>query len=523
MRVFDVVDFGADPTGRRDSADAFAATFREACGCDGPSEVLIPPGTYALYPERAERRDLYVSNTVGADERYRTKTIAMLVEGARDLTVTGTGAALVLHGQQTALAVIDSENVRWAGFSVDYHAPSLVEARVVAAGPDWRQIAVPKDVMWRIDGTHLIWEGEQGKGGRPYWTGRDGLDYTQVHDPRTGRTRRCDNPLFTGVRAIREDLTIEYDHAIDDDTGLVYQMRPTVRDHPGMFIWESRGVALDHLQVRYLHGFGILGQLSRDLTISDVRFQADPETGRYTASYADFVNLSSMGGQVRIEDCVFAVAHDDAINVHGTYLVVKERADDRTVVLEYRHPETAGFPAFHPGDEVEFIERASLAAETAIRARIETVDGPNGRDDSHDPFTMTVTVDRALPTDLVTEDWAAENISYSPDVTIAGNLITGIPTRGVLLTARGHCVIEGNTFDDTGMAGIFVSGDANDWFESGPVRDLTIRDNEFRSLTAPAVLVEPTNTVDGGPVHSGITVEHNRFVDCTEPHVKPKC
>ncbi len=276
--------------------------------------------------------------------------------------------------------------------------------------------------------------------------------------------------------------------------------------------------------MHYLHGFGILGQLSRDLTIHDVRFQADPASGRHTASYADFVNLSSVGGHVRIEGCVFDVAHDDAINVHGTYLVVRERADDRTVVLEYRHPETAGFPAFHAGDEIEFIERATLAADGAIRARVVAVDGPNGRDDTHDPTTMTVTVDRALPTDLVAERWAAENISYSPDVTITGNVFAGIPTRGVLLTARGRCVIEGNTFDDTGMAGVYVSGDAEEWFESGPVRDLTIRGNEFRRLTAPAVLVEPTNTVvdPARPVHQGITVEHNRFVDCATPYVVAK-
>jgi hypothetical protein len=526
-RVFDVVDHGADPTGRRDSADAFAAAFRAACGSDEPAEVLIRPGSYTLRPERAERRDLYVSNTVGADKRYRTKTIAMLVEGARDLVVTGTGAALTLHGQQSALAVIDSQEVRFTGFSVDYHAPSLVEARVVATGPGWRQIAVPADVTWRIDGTHVIWEGEPAPDGRPYWTGRDGLDYTQVYA--AGRVRRCDNPLFTGVTAIRgldeRQFVIEYDDTTTPvDTALVYQMRPTVRDHPGMFVWESEGVVLEDLRVHYLHGFGILGQLSRDLTIRDVRFQADPASGRHTASYADFVNLSSVGGQVRIEGCVFDVAHDDAINVHGTYLVVRERVDDRTVVLEYRHPETAGFPAFHAGDEIEFIERATLAADGAIRARVVAVDGPNGRDDTHDPFTMTVTVDRALPADVVAERWAAENISYSPDVTITGNVFAGIPTRGVLLTARGHCVVEGNTFDDTGMAGVFVSGDADEWFESGPVRDLTIRGNEFRRLTAPAVLVEPTNTVvdPARPVHRGITVEHNRFVDCAPPYVVAK-
>lgn len=532
-RVFDVVDYGADPTARRDSAAAFAAAFRDACACDEPSAVRIRPGTYALYPERAERRDLYVSNTVGADPRYRTKTIAMLVEGARNVVVDGEGARLVLHGAQTAFAVIDSQDVRFHGFSVDYHAPSLVEARVVATGVAdghaWRQIAVPADVTWHIDGTHVIWEGERSPSGAPYWTGRDGLDYAQVLDPRTRRVRRCDNPLFARVRAIRglddRQLVIEYEgDAIDDDSTLVYQMRPTVRDHPGAFVWESAGVVLEDLRLHYLHGFGILGQLSRDLVVRDVRFQADPASGRHTASYADFINLSSVGGRVRIERCVFDGAHDDAINIHGTYLVVQERWDDNTVVLSYRHPETAGFPAFHVGDEIEFVERASLAADTAIRTRVVAVDGPNGRNDSHDPFTMTIVVDRPLGAELVAEGWAAENVSYTPDVDIVGNVFAGIPTRGVLLTSRGHCLVEENVFDDMGMAGLFVSGDANEWFESGAVRDLTIRDNEFRHLTSPAVLVEPTNTAidETRPVHRGVTVGRNRFVDCAVPFVVAK-
>jgi hypothetical protein len=506
MAVFDVVAYGADPTGRSDSAAAFAAAFRAASAQTQPSEIRIPPGDYTLYPEHAERRDLFVSNTVGADPRYRTKTIAMLVEHADDLVVTGTGAKLTLHGLQTAFAVIDSRDVRWHGFAVDYHAPSLVEATVVATGPTWRRLAVPADVTARVDGTHIVWEGE-----RSYWSGRDGLDYTQVYDPRTGRVRRCDNPLFANVKAISDDLLIEYGDPIDDDTGLVYQMRPTVRDHPGVFIWESERVTLDNLDLHYLHGFGILGQLSRDLVLRDVRFQADPERGRKTASYADFVNLSNVGGQVTIERCLFDGAHDDAINVHGTYLVVKEQPDERTVVLEYRHPETAGFPAFHAGDEIEFIERATLASDDAIQARVVAVTDPT----PEDPFTTTVTLDRPVETEP--ERWAAENISYSPDVTITGNVFTGIPTRGVLLTARGRCLVERNVFDEMGMAGVFVSGDANEWFESGPVKNLTIRANEFRRLTAPAILVEPTIT--GGKVHSGIEIKHNRFVDCTEPHV----
>ena len=70
------------------------------------------------------------------------------------------------------------------------------------------------------------------------------------------------------------------------------------------------------------------------------------------------------------------------------------------------------------------------------------------------------------------------------------------------------------------MACIFISNDSNEWYESGPVRDMTIRNNEFfiretgqtEWNDAPAVYVHPV--VKGGklpetPVHKNITIENN--------------
>jgi hypothetical protein len=64
------------------------------------------------------------------------------------------------------------------------------------------------------------------------------------------------------------------------------------------------------------------------------------------------------------------------------------------------------------------------------------------------------------------------------------------------------------------MAGIYVSCDADEWWESGPVRDLTIRGNEFIEPGGPALLLDPRNTRcdRGHPVHNGVIVAENRFV-----------
>ena len=99
-------------------------------------------------------------------------------------------------------------------------------------------------------------------------------------------------------------------------------MRTTVRDHAGTFFWQSKDVTLNHLDVRFLHGFGMVGQFTENVTLNDVDFETDPASGRTTAGYADFIQMSGCKGLIEISDCTFSNPHDDPINIHGTFLQV---------------------------------------------------------------------------------------------------------------------------------------------------------------------------------------------------------
>lgn len=63
------------------------------------------------------------------------------------------------------------------------------------------------------------------------------------------------------------------------------------------------------------------------------------------------------------------------------------------------------------------------------------------------------------------------------------------------------------------MARVFISSDAYQWYESGPVRDVLISHNTFLRPASPVILVEPTNQVvdPAAPVHHGIRVRENGF------------
>ena len=517
-----VAAFGADPTGRADSAPAVKAALRYAKTLSAPVKVVFPKGTYQLYPEQAETRELYVSNTVGADQAFRDKQIGLLVEDMHDVTVDGQGAKLNYHGLQTAFAVIRSSNVTFTNFSFDYVAPKVIDATVAEAGVEnghaYRILTVPAGSPYEVQGTHVTWLGEKSPvTGRPYWSGADGLEYTQIHDPVAETAQRGDNPLFSDVAAMTDlggrRIRIDYTTAVPPaDKGLVYEMRQIEREQPGAFVWESSNVTLRGINAYYLQTFGLVGQFSENLTIDHVNFRPDPASGRSTASFADFVQMSGIKGKVTITDNVFDGPHDDPINIHGTYLEVVGKPSPNTLTVRYMHPQTAGFPQFQPRDEVQLVTKQTMLP-VGGKAIVTAVDGPSGTDHAKSLTDMTITLDRPVPDGVTIGGSVVENLTYTPSVLISGNTFRNVPTRGVLVTTPRPVLIENNRFDGMTMPSIYISADAYQWYESGAVDDVTIRRNSFIRPADRVILVEPTNQVldAAHPVHHNIKVEDNSF------------
>ena len=115
---------------------------------------------------------------------------------------------------------------------------------------------------------------------------------------------------------------------------------------------------------------------------------------------------------------------------------------------------------------------------------------------------------------------ALENLTWSPDVTIRDNAFESNRARGVLVSTPGRVLIERNRFDSSGSA-ILIAGDANYWYESGAVRDVTIRGNVFgpACLSSPyqfgegivSILPEIPRPDPAYPFHRNIRIEGNEF------------
>lgn len=531
--VIDVTEYGADPTGATDSTPAIQKAIEEAKKETDKSNIPVvinfPEGRYDIYPDKDEERKLYISNTTGAREQYEDKKIGILIEGMDNVTVEGNDSLFMFHGKMTTFASIDSQNVKFQNFEVDFQVPTVVDITAIDKKDKTVTYYFPECYNYKVEGNSIKWMSDKSPyTDEYYWTYTfNGSTYSQIFDTKNGqtwRTRGSAQHVFNDVSKIADlgnnRIQITYSNLKTLEEGFCYQLRDTTRDHAGTLFCQSKDVALNDLDIRFIHGFGMVGQFTENITMKDVDFETDKASGRTTAGYADFIQMSGCKGNIDILGCTFSNPHDDPINVHGTFLQVIDISENRKeVTVQYKHHETSGFPNYYKGDQVEFstlgnMVQVSENGKPVVRTVTE-VDGSDGKGSLNDLTKIKLTFDQVIPEEVKVNQHAIENITYTPNVNIHDNIFKETPTRGVLCTMRGKVEITDNVFDHMGMAAIYISNDAQSWYESGRTTDVTISGNTFivNPLTtgAPAILVEPTNKTVNGTIHKNMKIENNTF------------
>ena len=488
------------PVPQGDATPVLKRAIEEAAAYKGrPVVIRLQQGDYHIYRTSASKQVYYISNTASEEENPDpTKHIGIWMKGLRNVTLDGGGARLVTHGEMTSFVIDGCENVALKNFALVAADPSVPEMTVVAA--DERSITAQVTVGsdYEIENGVFYWKGEG-------W--RFGGGIAQVFYPETNVTNRCDSPLTGVVKAIELDkglVRFNYNRQPGFKVGEVYQMRHSFRTEACGFIHRSKDVLLENVKFHFLGNFGIVGQYSENLTYDHLYCAPEWGSGRTCAGFADFVQMSGCRGKIRILNSYFEGAHDDPVNIHGTHLKVMEYVSDRQVKVRFIHGQSYGFEAFFKGDEVELVDAHSLRCLQPAKVKaVERLDN----------YEVLLTLDRPIEAKVKeAENVAVENVTWTPEVEIRNNYFARIPTRGILVTTRRKVVIENNVFYRLPMSAVLVSNDARGWYESGPVRDVTIRNNQFIECGSPVVAVMPENDRYEGAVHQGVTVEENRFV-----------
>jgi hypothetical protein len=502
-----ISDFGYVPGSRINAVPAVKKAL--AVLKDKPNAVLVfPTGRYDFWPQYAEERLYYESNT----DVIPLRNCPILLDHLKSITLEGNGSDFIFHGRMQPLTIDNSENIIVKNINIDWDIPMTAQAQVMAVAADHIDIAINPESPYIIEQGKIMFLGEGWKSEMWRWGVMEFDKDTKLIAAETG-DQSClgsdyGNYMATELKPGLVRMSYHFKRLPAEGNYLV--LRHNARDHAGAFITDSKNIRLQNINLFQTAGLGVLSQYSENLLFKNVNCVPNPAKGRVLSGHDDGFHYSNCRGQITADSCSFQALMDDPINVHGTSVQIIEKINSKKLLCKFMHDQSIGFIWARKGEQISFIENEAMNSFGAA-----TVESFVARD----PKTFEIGFTEDIPATTAVGD-ALENITWTPDVWIKNCFFGSNRARGILMTTPGKVIIENNIFESSGSA-ILISGDANGWFESGAVKDVTIRNNTFNDpcLTSMYQFCEGIISIYpeipkldvNKPFHSNIRIENNIF------------
>ena len=451
-------------------------------------ELRFPRGQYHFTREGAIEREYFISN----HDHVGSRPIGLLLRGWRHVIIDGQGSELLFEDRMLPIVLDSCQDIELRHLTIDFTQPQITQLHILRSDTASGIVFTPAPwVQWRLTD-----KGQMESYGTNWHTTPDhGLAF----DPKTReilyRTSDMSFPnkdirqltrseaSTMGITGHHTSPLLYAPHWKDSHlpTGTVFAARTGYRPQPAIFITESRDIRLDHLRIHFAEGMGLLAQNSHDLTLEHFDVRLRPRSGRYFTTQADATHFVACTGKISVQHCRFENMMDDALNVHGVYLKVTAREGKHTLVGRFMHEQAFGYTWAAVGDSVRLVTSRDIQGfdgtfhvRSILPAEGASLTGARA---------VRITFEEELPADYIPErQMSMENLTRTPSVTFAHNLVRHNRARGILINTPRPVLIEGNTFDHVSGSAILFSTDNNMWYESGQTRQVTIRHNLFQDV-----------------------------------------
>lgn len=463
--IISIADFGLEPNSRL-NATPFVQKAIEECKKHTNAILFFPKGRYDFWAQHAIEREYFESNTYDNNP----KTLAIALDSINGLTIDGNESEFIMHGRMQPFTLDRCNNITLKNFSVDWEIPLTAQGVVKAKTSEYMEVEIDtRQYPYIIENNKLIFVGAGWKSemwgimqfdaetNYVRYNSGDNLGWTKFHaeEVKDGLVRLSDS---SGKRA---------KHFAPEGTVLV--LRHNSRDHAGVFIYHSTNTQLYNLNIYHTGGLGILSQYSKNISFDDVHIIPNKAKGRVFSGHDDGFHFMGCSGLLKVENCSWAGLMDDPINIHGTCVRIIEIISSTRIKCKFMHSMSEGMEWGRVNEQVGFIENNSMRTiGRGIITKCEALNKSEFIVDLSSPIPSGVEVGYAL-----------ENLTCTADAEIRNCHFGSSRARGLLVSTPGKVIIENNIFESSGSA-ILIPGDANQWYESGAVTDILIRNNEFR-------------------------------------------
>lgn len=473
----------------------------------GTHRVVIPPGRYRVTP-----RD-------GTHLRFQNLTNVEIIAEGVEMICTETRPAIRLN---------QCDNLRLRGLTVDYDPLPMTEGRITALAPDKSRVEFQ------------IFDG---------YPDDNLVERIEIYDPATGELRRASYYNWgsferTAPGHYRVSKGANYHYSPNQDTEQVGDILVTSQAFPasagGHAVELSRcnGVTLADVTLYASPEFGFLeSECNRDTYLRCKIDRRPPESDpvrrgwpRLRSLDADaFHSTGALQGPA-ILDCVARFMGDDAVNIHGQYLMVTACTG---AVLRVAAPWNLTIAT---GDPVEFLP---LAGERPPDARVMEIAPASSITDEEKALVRKISMYQPIKDSLLagTARFYRVTLDHPVDLPMGsmvaaanrlgnGFLVKGCQfgynrSRGILIKAS-HGQLIDNTITHGWMSAVLVTPE-HWWFEAGASSDVLVAGNRIDGCHEPAIQVLAPggdDTALAAGAHRGITITNNAITDSVQPNIK---
>lgn len=501
-------DFGVVPG--REVEKELTALFKNLSETQGEKELYFEPGEYFIDASKCEKELFYITNTVGDDEFKKGEIphenrAAFNLKGINNLYIKGDGAVFTIDGQCTNMAIRDCENITVEGITIKVVSPDMHELAAERVTPFYVDFRLDRESNYVKTEKGFAFKGTDyqvdftDRALNAFWIGK-------ISEKALDSVKRVSHPLF-GCHKIKElgDHFFRTYYFIPKgikkgDKFYIFDVR---RKYAGIFAERCKNLTLKGIKQRFNYSLALVAQDCENVNVEKVDFSPEKGGARLMASVADFMQICMCRGDVNITDSFYQGAGDDCLNVHGIHFKIEsieKTAQGGELKVKFMHPQSHGFNPLRVGDDIEYIDTKSMLSKGKAKILSSSL---------LDEYTISLSVDSLNGAE---KGMVIEDVTACPNLYFAGNELTRIITRGLLITTRGKVVVENNIFADTQMSSILFSDDAKSWYESGMVCDVTIRNNKFLTCgSGKNIWILPENSVHEGAVHGDFLIEDNIF------------
>jgi hypothetical protein len=464
-------------------------------------------GIYNFYPENAYEKYVKISNN---DNGLRKFIFAL--EGRKNMTINGNGSTFIFHGSVIPFLIENCTNIKIENLNIEYDFPFDFEGVVVANNEKEKtfDLKVHEDNKYRIKDDMLYFSGydwEIGLGENIVYnaTTKSPEYFTSHYEHNFHKNFLKAQPLddrivrFSNLNAVKVPPV----GTIYSDKGPHGENRNIV----GFRVYKSKNLELNNINVYHAGAMALIAEKTETISLNKFNVILKEGSSRVISATADATHFINCKGEITIDDCRFENMLDDATNVHGTYMIINEVIDSVTVAVKFGHFQQQGFDFAEKGDTLRFIGRTDLMpVGTGVVKNIDMIN----------ENYYTITFEEQIP-EFSKKNIAIENITWMPSLVVKNCTVKQNRARSLLISTSKSVLVENNYFASM-MAGIRICGDANYWFESGPVSNVIVRGNTFENLGigghAPQAILQIDPIIgkkyrENGYYHKNIVFENN--------------